>query len=54
MKMDSYYVSILSEKYQNRKGLKGAISGLLTGLKSNLRAAKSNQYSSLIYIAQKE
>lgn len=55
MKMDSFYVSILSEKYKKQKGnLAGILQGLSIGLKSNIKASKTNQYSSLIYIAQKE
>jgi 2-polyprenyl-3-methyl-5-hydroxy-6-metoxy-1,4-benzoquinol methylase len=55
MKMDSFYVSILSEKYKKQKGnLAGILKGLSIGLKSNIRANKTRQYSSLIYIAQKE
>ncbi len=50
MKLDAYYVSILSEK--NLTG--GTIlNGLLTGFKSNQRAKDSKQYSSLIYILRK-
>lgn len=55
MKMDSFYVSILSEKYKKQKGnLASILKGLSIGLKSNIKASKTNQYSSLIYIAQKE
>jgi 6-phosphogluconate dehydrogenase (decarboxylating) len=46
MKLDSFYVSMLSEKY--RKG--SIISAFLTGLKSNLKARKNGNYSSIIYI----
>ena len=52
MKLDSFYVSLLSEKYLNNstKFLKSFI----TGYKSNIYAKKhENNYSSLIYIAQK-
>lgn len=51
MVFDSYYVSLLSEKYQN--GSK--ISGILTGLRSNLSARKkSTPFSSQIYILKKK
>lgn len=53
MKLDAYYVSMLSETYKN--GGKGSISnlikGFISGFKSNV-AAGSNNYSSLIYIAK--
>jgi 2-polyprenyl-3-methyl-5-hydroxy-6-metoxy-1,4-benzoquinol methylase len=51
MKFDSFYVSLLSEKYKYKK-LK-YFHGFSTGLKSNLKARKSeNTYSSLIYIVK--
>ncbi len=47
MKLDAFYVSILSEKY--KKG--SFISGVFYGLLSNIRAAsKKHTYSSQIYI----
>ncbi|MXN92653.1 methyltransferase domain-containing protein [Flavobacterium sp. Sd200] len=48
MKFDSFYVSLLSEKYKN--GKMNFIGGFLTGLKSNLKAAKNMEYSSHIYV----
>jgi len=48
MKFDSYYVSLLSEKYKNQKSK--PISAFLTGLKSNMKAKRTGEYSSLIYI----
>ncbi len=49
MKFDSYYVSLLSEKYKN--GLSRILQAFLTGLKSNYYARNhQNNYSSLIYI----
>ncbi|WP_462253852.1 class I SAM-dependent methyltransferase [Ekhidna sp.] len=50
MKFDSYYVSMLSEKYKNSGSLLRAIK---TGFLSNKKARKSKEYSSLIYILQK-
>ena len=51
MIFDSYYVSLLSEKYQ--KGSK--VKGILNGLKSNHSAwKKSTPYSSQIYILKKK
>jgi hypothetical protein len=53
MKLDAYYVSMLSETYKNGgKGSIGSlIKGFLSGFKSNGNAG-SNNYSSLIYIAK--
>ena len=55
MKLDAYYVSLLSEKYTHYK--KGFLSRILTaivnGIKSNGEAKKTSEYSSLIYIIQK-
>jgi 2-polyprenyl-3-methyl-5-hydroxy-6-metoxy-1,4-benzoquinol methylase len=48
MKFDSFYVSLLSEKYKT--GKMNFISGFLTGMKSNLKAARNFEYSSHIYI----
>jgi 2-polyprenyl-3-methyl-5-hydroxy-6-metoxy-1,4-benzoquinol methylase len=56
MKLDAFYVSLLSEKYQkNRKmTISGMISALVNGLRSNQNAQKTGEYSSLIYIVQHE
>ncbi len=51
MKFDSFYVSLLSEKYKNGKS--NLIKGLLNGLASNRKAATTGEYSSLIYILKK-
>ncbi len=49
MKFDSYYVSMLSEKYKTGKNK--LLKALHIGLRSNLKARKNkNSYSSLIYI----
>lgn len=55
MKLDSYYVSLLSEKYKHngQMGLEGTVNAILNGLLSNLKAKKSGEYSSLIYVATK-
>lgn len=50
MKFDSYYVSMLSEKYCGNNNL---LKALRIGLRSNNKAAKTNNYSSLIYIFKK-
>ena len=52
MKLDSFYVSLLSEKYKGNK--LGFINALRIGLKSNTQAKKTGQYSSLIYIIKAE
>ncbi len=49
MNFDSYYVSMLSEKY--KKG--NLVSGVLNGLKSNF-GGKSNGFSSQIYVFRKK
>jgi SAM-dependent methyltransferase len=53
MKFDSYYVSLLSEKYKGNS--LGPLNALLSGWKSNRKAGKnSEKYSSVIYIFQKK
>ncbi len=51
MKFDSFYVSMLSEKYKS--GSIKYFSAFLTGLKSNLKAKEVKDYSSVIYIFKK-
>ena len=52
MKLDSFYVSLLSEKYKN--GQSNYLKSFINGYKSNIYANKNkNQYSSIIYIAGK-
>ncbi|WP_299005003.1 class I SAM-dependent methyltransferase [uncultured Tenacibaculum sp.] len=48
MKFDSYYVSLLSEKYKTKKSQ--PIKAFFVGLQSNLKAKSNGEYSSLIYI----
>lgn len=49
MNFDSYYVSMLSEKY--KRGKNNFVSACLTGLRSNLKAkSNNNNFSSRIYI----
>ncbi len=48
MKFDSFYVSLLSEKYKTGKS--NFIKAFYVGLLSNLKALKTKEYSSLIYI----
>lgn len=48
MKFDSFYVSLLSEKYKT--GKMNFVSGFLTGLHSNMKASRNFEYSSHIYV----
>jgi len=48
MKFDSFYVSMLSEKY--RTGSVNLLKAFMTGLKSNMKAKTSSDFSSTIYI----
>jgi 2-polyprenyl-3-methyl-5-hydroxy-6-metoxy-1,4-benzoquinol methylase len=51
MKFDSFYVSLLSEKYKKRK--MNYIKAFFIGLRSNWKARRSMEYSSLIYVLKK-
>lgn len=53
MKLDAYYVSLLSEKYKG-SGALAYPKALISGLKSNLAAKKSGEWSSLIYVIGKK
>ncbi len=48
MKFDSFYVSLLSEKYKT--GKMNYISAFFIGLRSNLKASSTKEYSSHIYV----
>ncbi len=48
MKFDSYYVSLLSEKYKT--GNTNLLKSFFIGFKSNWKAGASKEYSSIIYI----
>src|SRR5688572_4259641 len=54
MKLDAYYVSMLSEKYRNDNtiDLSCLLKGFISGLKSNYLARRKINYSSLIYVAK--
>jgi 2-polyprenyl-3-methyl-5-hydroxy-6-metoxy-1,4-benzoquinol methylase len=56
MKLDSYYVSLLSEKYKkgNRITLPSIVKAFSSGFISNLKAGAKTNHSSLIYIARNE
>jgi 2-polyprenyl-3-methyl-5-hydroxy-6-metoxy-1,4-benzoquinol methylase len=51
MKFDSYYVSLLSEKYKN--GKPNFLNALYTGFISNYKARKSSNNSSIIFVCKK-
>ncbi|WBL22382.1 class I SAM-dependent methyltransferase [Zunongwangia sp. HRR-M8] len=48
---DSFYVSLLSEKHKT--GKQNLISAFFNGLKSNLSAASTGEYSSMVYFFKK-
>lgn len=50
MKFDSFYVSLLSEKNRTKKS--NSLKAFFIGLKSNMKAKRTKEYSSLIYIIQ--
>tara|TARA_R110002072_G_scaffold214486_4_gene371726 strand:+ start:174 stop:1058 length:885 start_codon:yes stop_codon:yes gene_type:complete len=52
MKFDSFYVSMLSEKYKNEKSK--LFKAFLIGLKSNMKSKGLAKFSSQIYILQKK
>ena len=52
MKFDSFYISILSEKYKNNKN--NFIKAFYIGLVSNLKALSTKEYSSLTYIIKND
>jgi 2-polyprenyl-3-methyl-5-hydroxy-6-metoxy-1,4-benzoquinol methylase len=54
MKLDAFYVSLLSESYQNPQSSKlvNGLKAFIKGMKSNHKARENNNYSSLIYIAK--
>jgi len=51
MVFDAFYVSLLSEKYKT--GKQNFISAFCIGLRSNLKAWRTKEYSSLIYVLKK-
>jgi len=48
MKFDSFYVSLLSEKYKT--GKQNPLKAFWIGFRSNLKAKSTSEYSSLIYV----
>ncbi|MEO8210057.1 MAG: class I SAM-dependent methyltransferase [bacterium] len=52
MKFDSFYVSMLSEKY--KKSTLGIVKAFINGMMSNLKADNAEKYSSVIYVFKKQ
>lgn len=54
MKLDAYYVSLLSESYKNNNitSISRYLNAACQGWKSNRAASKTGEYSSLIYVAK--
>ena len=52
MKFDSFYVSMLSEKYKT--GSINYLKAFIVGLRSNLKAKSAENYSSVIYVFKKK
>ncbi len=53
MRLDAYYVSLLSEQYLGRPNLIRFAKAIINGLRSNYMARNNGEYSSLIYIVKK-
>lgn len=53
MKLDAYYVSMLSERYQkNSSSLSTLVKGFISGFRSNVKARKTKNHSSVIYVVK--
>ena len=52
LKFDSYYVSLLSEKHKTGKS--NFVKAFWTGFRSNSKAKRTNQYSSMIYVLKRQ
>ena len=50
MKFDAFYVSLLSEKYKS--GVMNPVKAFWNGWQTNLKAKRSGEYSSLIYVLE--
>ena len=54
MRLDSYYVSLLSEKYRNQQNpFLNMVRAVCNGWRSNQSARNTHEYSSLIYVVRK-
>jgi len=54
MPLDAYYISMLSERYNNSSWLKQIIRAVEIGTKSNLAGKPNSNHSSLLYIAERK
>jgi len=53
MKFDAYYVSLLSEKYL-KSGIASYPKAIVSGYRSNMKAAQSGNYSSMIFVVKRK
>ncbi len=51
MIFDAYYISLLSEKYKSNRT--NFVKAFMIGMRSNLKARKTKEYSSLLYIIKR-
>ena len=51
MLLDAFYVSLLSERYSNKRT--PLFNAFFKGLYSNLSALRSKEYSSIVYVLKK-
>lgn len=51
LKWDAFYISMMSENYIGKGN--SFLKGVITGLKSNIKAKKNGEYSSLVYVFNK-
>ena len=54
MKLDAYYISLISNSYKESNVFYRFINSLLIGLKSNFKARRNNNYSSILFIVKKK
>ncbi len=52
MKLDAYYISLMSEKNKGKSSVLQFVQGFYQGLRSNMKGKQQTNHSSLIYIAQ--
>jgi 2-polyprenyl-3-methyl-5-hydroxy-6-metoxy-1,4-benzoquinol methylase len=53
MKFDAFYVSLLSEKYQ-KSGIVSYPKAIINGYRSNRKASRSGNYSSMIFVVKRK
>ncbi len=54
MKLDAYYISLLSNKYQNRNTFFKIVNSIVVGLTSNIKAKQNDNYSSVLFIVKRK